>query len=319
LLIRGSQILKGHVNNDLEESTRNLVDDNNNHDEEKQNGSEPSKNSNARVRQSSKRKTNKRRNRGTTSHEASTGAETSGRRTRKGGRKKTRNTDTKKRVAVEKRNRRKKQGTTKRNRTNRIGGQKKPQQMIGATAVDYHDKQPQTIEDGFTGEPKTDKTIIAVPLSVGGSSAAQNFMSKFNQSWSAQSSGKPGNSGGQMKTFGSAGWDTPGGYGTTTTLWEPSGGAAKAWKGSVGSWGDGDFVLVDEVNSCPCTYVDATSWGGGGWGGSVWGTSAWGAPTHGISGKAGKSTPIHTQQQIKVCTCMPTYFPTFMPTYMPTT
>lgn len=206
--------------------------------------------------------------------------------------------------------------------------------MIGATAFDHRDEQPQTIEDGFTGEPKADKTIIDVPLSGGGSSAAQNFMTKFNQSWSAQTSGKPGNSGGQMTTFGSAGWNTPGVYGTTTTLWEPSGGAAKAWKGSGGSWGGGDFMLVDEVNSCPCTYVDATSWGGGGWGGSAWGGSAlwggsawggstwggstWGTPTHGISGKAGKSTPIHAQQKIKVCTCMPTYFPTFMPTYMPT-
>ena len=152
-------------------------------------------------------------------------------------------------------------------------------------------------------------------------------MTKFNQSWNTNYSGKPG-----YKTAGNAGWNHPGIYGSQSTSWGSTGGSAKALKDSGGSWGD---VLLDDGWNCPCTYIDPPSWGGGGWsgstwsgstwggsawGGSTWGTSAWGTSTVASSGKAGKSTPIPQHaQRIKVCTCMPTYFPTYMPTYMPTT
>jgi hypothetical protein len=339
---------KGHVKIDAPASARRLAGDSN--DEVKQRASEPSGMNelssslgNPRARQSRKRNTNKRRNRGSTSQEASAGSQSSRTRTHKGDKKKARNSDGTNKVVAERRNKRKKQGVTKRtNRKKRMEGQKKPQQMNGAILNNHLDQQPQAIDDSventvlaFAGEPKADKTIVGVTLSGGGSSAAENFMTKFNQSWSTNHSGKPGN--GQeynryktkrMKTAGSAGWNPPGVYGSTTTStsWGSSGGASKAWKGTGdswgNSWGNGD-VLLEEMN-CPCTYVDPPSWGGGGWSGSAWGgsawsTSAWGTSTWDSSSKAGKSTPIPHSQRIKVCTCMPTYFPTYIPTYMPTT
>ncbi len=293
---------------------------------------------NPRARQSRKRNPNKRRKRGSTSQDALAGSQSSSTRTHKGDRKKARNANGESKVVAGRRNKRTKQGVTNRtNRKKRTKVQKNPQQMNSVILTDHLDQQPQGIDDSventvrvFSGEPKADKTIVGDTLSGGGSSAAENFMTKFNESWSTNHSGKPGN--GQeynryktkrMKTAGSAGWNPSGVYGSTTTStsWGSSGGASKAWKGTGASWGNGD-VLLDEIN-CPCTYVDPPSWGGGGWSGSAWGgsawsTSAWGTSTLDSSGKAGKSTPIPHLQRIKVCTCMPTYFPTYMPTYMPT-
>ena len=243
--------------------------------------------------------------------------------------------------------------TNSNNKTTKMNARKKPQQMNEVTDLDS------VTNIGVTSKQRAN------------SNATDSFLTKFYANFDAKKKGGNQKTRvKRKKKAGNAGYYTPGIYADTSTSswgsstsswgssgggkdvsygsgksgkesgWKPDGWEESGWKPT--GWEKSDWKpagwtqvsgewLHDYKNSCPCTYVDAPSWGSawGGvtaWAGSTSGTAEVSTLGTGAVSKSGTKSSKkakrnlqwgeaqHMPEKIKICTCVPTYFPTYNPT-----